>query len=341
MPGHFKVSPENMKRILAFLNKVRPDEFTIGELRAIQQFGSGAPIPTVIQRDFGEDVVNRLVHELFVKGKARMVELGITTDKPTERLFRFVADSLFEPDRRPGDFSALFNFAEFDEVSLAFVPGIEAREINIEAFPDAPLEGMQIGRIMRGLNEEGGAITDAELNAFKFPRTIPGTPSADDPLAGTPTEISARAARIFTDIGANLPTILTEARDTPGKNLVQRVRNIVEKETPEDIAAGKSVFPTSIVGSQDEAVQALRQGELEDFFDLSKTLTANEVRDKILADTRTQSLEGNFATGQELEATRKDALTRTYQEITSAINARITALKNDPEQFTDDEIKGI
>ena len=143
---------------------------------------------------------------------------------------------------------------------------------------------------------------------------------------------------ILSNIHVNRQANVSKAFALGGNDLRSSVRNLIQGETPQQLAGGgESTFP--LPQGPQEALRSLRQSELENLFDPTKATDATKLRNLILADERVQSLEGNFATGQELDETRKSALTLAYQQLATNIDQKISRLKS--QDFNDDKIKGI
>lgn len=325
--------PKNVKRILDALNELRRAAAaqilfiapgTTGDAAAlgipeITLPGTGRQLPS----PFLENVAEKMIDEVFRVVRARILAGGVSTNAETENaIFKFVEENLFGVNRALGDFTNL----DFDEGSFSAVAAgiITNTELIAQKFPDTPLQDMQDGAFLRAsLNEE--RITQSQFDAL-----IEDVVTADRPD-------SQELMDILVDVRGNRQTNLQKASGLSGNDLRVSAQKLIEAETPQQLAAGESTFPLP-EGPQD-ALRTLRQSELEDFFDPSKPINANALRDRLLADERVQALEGNFATGQELDETRKNALGLAFQQIATTLNGQINNLKD--RGFTDDEIKVI
>ena len=121
--------------------------------------------------------------------------------------------------------------AAVDPVIALADSAVTLRASNIRRFPNNALLGMQQGAVMLALLENGRVSQDL------FNAVMAGGGAVSD-------EVAAQAVDLYNQLKNNMPEILAAATgEAVGADLQRAVASVIEGESEEDLAAGRSLFP--------------------------------------------------------------------------------------------------
>ncbi len=239
----------NLARIKAWLNERLPakDETVpadVLEARRRNAEETGQPVseqgpaPTGRREDFDDRVVIRLVTELW---KEALLGSGLDEKSETaDALFTYIADGIVESGRPPGGTIIPEDLPGQSDLEARAFGVLRQREVDVDSFPRSgisqhklPLKGMQIGAILKGLVEAGRItqdVADAVIDPTAFQR---------DP------EVGREARAVALSLRRDFDGFMEAARSAPGTDsgsLRQAFTNVLQSETPGEVASGNSIF---------------------------------------------------------------------------------------------------